>query len=313
MKKMNRYLFLWLSVCFMLCWTTSAQQIPVSTIFVENPFAFNPAVCASGNAFQIRLNTRLQWLGFTDSPVTNHLSAFGPHKLRNIGYGANIVSDQTGPMNNLKLNGAFATNFAVTGDIRAAFGMNVGMIQLRADGTQFEFDDDEEDIRAPHAVMSSFQPDAGVGAFVYHVDWYLGVSAQQLFNNNVKFTAEGEDSKRNRLRSHLYGIAGYRFMDVNKHWIIEPSLLLRMVAGNPFQMDFCGRVIYREQFWGGLSARNTFSSFDDISLVMGYIHERKIRISLAYDFSFAKIRKFTNGTIELVFGYDFDPIPGKNR
>jgi len=305
---MKRYLILWLSGCVMLCWTASAQQIPVSTIFVENPFVFNPAVCASGNAFQIRLNTRLQWLGFDDSPVTNHLSAYGPHKVRNIGYGANIVSDQTGPINNLKLNGAFASNFAVTGDIRASFGMSVGLIQYRADGTQFVFDDDEEDLRAPHAVMSSFQPDAGVGVYVYHVDWYLGLSAQQLFNNNLKFTAEGEDSKRNRLKTHLYALAGYRFMDVNKHWIIEPSFLFRKVAALPFQMDFSGRVIYREQFWGGLSARNTFASFDDLSLVMGYIHEQKIRISLAYDFSFAKIRKYTNGTIELVFGYDFDKI-----
>ena len=292
----------------MLCGKVSAQQIPVSTIFVENPFAFNPAVCASGTAFQIRLNSRLQWLGFDDSPVTNQLSAYGPHKVRNIGYGANIVSDQTGPINNLKLNGAFAANFAVTGDIRASLGLNLGLIQYRADGTLFEFDDDIEDPRAPNAVMSSFQPDAGVGVYVYHVDWYVGLSAQQLFNNNLKLTSEGEDSKRNRLKTHLYGLAGYRFMDVNKHWIIEPSVLLRKVAAVPFQMDFCGRVIFREQFWGGLCARNTFESFDDLSLVLGYIHERKIRISLSYDFTFAKIRPYTNGTIELMFGYDFDSI-----
>lgn len=297
----------------MLCWTISAQQIPVSTIFVENPFAFNPAVAGSGNAFQIRLNSRLQWLGFDDSPVTVQLSAFTPHKVRNIGYGANIVSDQSGPVNNLKLNGAFASNFSVANDIRASFGLNLGFIQYRVDGTLFDLPTDEEDHVAQKAVMSSFQPDAGVGIFVYHVDWFLGISAQQLFNNNIRLSSEGEDSKRNRLKAHLYGLAGYRFMDVNKHWIIEPSVLLRKVAALPFQMDFCGRVTYREQFWGGLCARNTFASFDDLSLVMGYIHERKIRISFAYDFSFAKIRKYTNGTIELVFGYDFDPIPGKSR
>ena len=308
MKNIKKYLILWLSGCMTLCWTVSAQQIPVSTIFVENPFAFNPAVAASGTAFQIRLNSRLQWLGFDDAPVTNHLSAFGPHKVRNIGYGANIVSDQTGPINNLKLNGAFAANFAVTNDIRASFGLNLGLIQYRADGTLFDFGDEIEDAYAPHSVMSSFQPDAGVGVYVYHVDWYLGISAQQLFNNNLRFSSNGEDSKRNRLKTHLYGLAGYRFMDVDKHWIIEPSLLLRKVAAVPFQMDLCGRVIYREQFWGGLSARNTFESFDDLSMVIGYIHDRKIRISVAYDFSFSKIRKYTNGTIELVFGYDFDNI-----
>jgi len=143
---------------------------------------------------------------------------------------------------------------------------------------------------------------------VYHYDWYIGFSAQQLFNNNLKLTSSNEDSKRNRLKTHFYGLAGYRFMDVNKHWIIEPSLLIRKVAALPFQMDVSGRVIYNQQFWGGLSARNTFASFDDLSLILGYIHQRKISVSLAYDFTFSKVRSYTAGTVELMLGYTFDSI-----
>jgi len=308
---MKRYRVLWLSGWLMLSLTVSAQQIPISSIFMENPFVFNPAIAGTDRGFQVRMNNRLQWLGFNDAPITNLVSAFGPHKLRNIGYGGNIAQDMTGPISTLKMNGAFTTNFAMNFDIRVSLGLNAGIIQYRADGTKFEFYDNYEDYYAPHTVMASFQPDAGAGVFVYHYDWYFGLSAQQLFNNNLKFNTKGENSKRNRLKTHFYGYAGYKFAEVNERWVIEPSVLARQVVGLPFQMDFCGRVIFRNQFWGGLSVRNTFDSFDNMNLIVGYIHDKRIRIALAYDFSFARIRNYTAGTIELMWGYNFDPHAGR--
>jgi len=64
--------------------------------------------------------------------------------------------------------------------------------------------------------------------------------------------------------------------------------------------------VYKRQFWGGICMRNTFVSFNDISLLFGYIHDRKIHVSIAYDFTFAKIRSYSAGSLELVLGYDFD-------
>ena len=142
---MKRYLFLWFSGLILMCWNISAQQIPISTIFMENPFLFNPAVAGTDNGFKLRMNNRLQWMGFGDAPITNQLSAYGPHKRRNIGYGGNIAYDKTGPTSTFKMNGAFATNFAITFDIRASFGLNLGLLQYRADGTQFELEDEVED------------------------------------------------------------------------------------------------------------------------------------------------------------------------
>ncbi len=308
---MKRYLLLLIGGLLFRNLDVSAQQIPISSLFVENPFLFNPAVAGTDKGFKIRMDNRLQWVGFDDAPITNQLSAYGPHKRRNIGYGGNISYDATGPTSMFKMNGAFATNFAINFDIRISMGLNLGLIQYRADGTQFEFYDDYEDKYAPNVVMSSFQPDAGAGVYVYHYDWYVGISAQQLFNNNIKF--KGEDSKRNRLKTHFYGFAGYKFvLDQGKHWVLEPALLARKVVSLPFQMDLTARAIYKQQFWGGLNFRNTFESFDDITVLVGYIHQRKIHIGLAYDFTFAQVRNYTAGTFELVLGYNFDTIR-KNR
>lgn len=307
---MKKYLVLWFSGWVMLLsWTVTAQQMPVSTVFVENPFAFNPAVAGSGNGFKLRMDNRMQWVGIADAPVTSHLSYFGPHQVRNIGYGANINYDKTGPTSMLKMNGAFATNFAIDFDIRVSLGLNLGLIQYRLDGTQLEFIDDVPDLRAQKTVMSNFCPDAGTGIYVYHHDWYVGVSAQQMFSNNVKLTSTGDDNKRNQLKTHFFGFAGYRFTDgVHQRLVIEPSVLLRQVASLPLHMDVSGRVIFRQQFWGGLSIRNSFEKFEDASIILGFIHERRINIALAYDYHFGKISNFTTGTFELVLGYNFDDV-----
>ena len=296
-------------VVIMLGGTVSAQQIPISTIFVENPFAFNPAVAGTSNGFKIRMDNRMQWVGFGDAPVTTQLSYFGPHQVRNIGYGGNLTYDKTGPTSMLKMNGAFSSNFSINFDMRVSFGLNLGLIQYRVDGTQFEpYDPTVPDPRAPHSVMANFRPDAGAGVYVYHHDWYVGISAQQLFNNNLKLTDEGEDSKRSRLKTHFYGLAGYKIAEVNQRWVIEPTVLFRKLVAVPFHMDISGRVTFRQQFWGGLCVRYSFEKFEDTSIMFGYIHERRINIALAYDYTFAKIRNFTAGTFELVLGYNFDEV-----
>ena len=297
---------MWLMGWMMWNLPVYAQQIPVSTLYMENPFAFNSAIAGTSRSFMLRVNHRSQWLGFSDAPITEHFSAFGPTKARNIGYGGNINFDKTGPISMLKMNGAFAANFAINFDIRVSFGLNLGGIQYRADGTVFDAYEPDDNV-APMTVMSKFLPDGGAGMYVYHNDWYIGLSAQQLFNNRLKLAKNGSNSNDNRLRTHFYGYAGYQFGDgVMRNLVIEPMILIRKVVANDMQMDLSARVILKGEFWGGLCARNTFKSFNDLSLLFGYIHNKTLNVSIAYDFTFAQIRSYTAGSIELVLGYNFD-------
>jgi len=307
-------LFSYSVIIFALCAIpVSAQQIPVSTIFMENPFSFNPAVAGSDNMFKVRMNTRMQWLGFGDGPFTAQFSGYGPHRVRNIGYGGSVLIDKTGAISMTKANATFATNFPITTQIRTSFGINFGFLQMKLDGSQFGDQmvpggpiDPRDDKLQPTA-MPSFNPDAGVGVFVYHYDWYVGLSAQQLFNNNVKFTKEGEDNKLNRIKTHFYGYGGYK-QPLAGNFMLEPAVLFTQVVGMPMQVDFNVRLVYDQNIWGGLSIRNTFESFDDFSLIFGYIHERSLYVAVAYDFTFAQIRKFTAGSLELVIGYNFEEL-----
>ncbi|MDR3093295.1 MAG: type IX secretion system membrane protein PorP/SprF [Bacteroidales bacterium] len=305
---MKKYLFLWMCGCW-LSQNALAQQIPVTTLFIEDQFLYNPAVAGTDDGFKVRMNNRFQWTGFTDAPVTNQLSAYGPHKNKNIGYGGTIGYDATGPTARFTLNGAFAANFALGGSLRLSTGIHFGFIQYRVDGSQFELDSPDDphaidDPYAPPVPMSAFLPDAAAGVYLCNHSLTLGFSALQLFSNNIKFN--GEDSKNNKLKPHFYGIAGYKFYFSD--WMLEPAVLAKKVETVPLQLDITTRLMFREQFWGGVNVRNTFESFDDLCFMVGYIHQKRLNIGIGYDFSPSAIRSYTNGTIELMIGYNFDDI-----
>ena len=302
-----------------------SQQIPFSTIYVENPFIFNPAVAGSDNCFKLRLTSRIQWLGFGDGPFTNILSGYGPHAIRNMGYGGSLTMDKTGPVSMFKLNGGYAYNIFITSEVRASLGLNLGVIQYTVNTSSLKFPSQYDPNHhsgngggnslftlAPVFTenISRTLPDAGAGVYIYHFDWYLGLSAQQLFPNNLKLL-DSNSKDNNNIKAHFYGYGGYRFTMIN-NIVIEPTALFRVVPSLPVQTDICAKVVYNQQIWGGLSARNSFGdlgSFNDFSIIFGYIHERSVYVSIAYDIIFGDMRRTPSykpiGTIELVIGYNF--------
>ena len=45
---------------------------------MTNPFVLNPALAGTNNYFQVISSNRFQWVGFSDAPITNSLSVYGP-------------------------------------------------------------------------------------------------------------------------------------------------------------------------------------------------------------------------------------------
>ena len=306
----------------MVSLSVRSQQIPFSTIFVENPFIFNPAVAGSDNCFKIRMTNRIQWMGFGDGPFTNILSGYGPHAVRPMGYGGSLTMDKTGPVSMFKVSGGYAYNIFITSEVRASLGLNLGVTQYSLNATSLQFPSAYDPTRGNNnggSIGSGFTPiltdnisrtlpDAGVGVYIYHFDWYLGLSAQQLFPNNLNLLDQAKDA--DNLKAHFYGYGGYRLTMVN-NIVVEPTVLFRMVSDLPMQTDICAKVVYQNQIWGGISARNAFGqngSFNDLSIIVGYIHERRLYVSLSYDIVFGNIRGYTPGTIEFVLGYNFDDL-----
>ncbi len=306
MKKTGIILLLVLSFTMV-----KAQQVPIYTQYIFNNFLFNPAIAGTHNYYQIRSNTRVQWVGMTDHPLTNTLSAYGPHKSQDMGFGGYVYSDATGPTTRTGFSGAYAYNMSMTEDIRVSFGAALGLLQFKQDMSQVELWNNDDPLA--DNVYSNFVPTASIGAYMYSYNFHVGLSTKQLLNNKLKREElnldNGEEAGISRLKTHLYLTAGYKYFFSRDH-AIEPTIIFKKgFVPAPFQMDLTPKYIYKNMVWGALSFRTSFSAVQSLSILAGYIHEKQFYFGYSYDIGVAKdIRYFNSGSHELTIGYRFNEI-----
>jgi type IX secretion system PorP/SprF family membrane protein len=304
MKKLFLILF-----SYVLIGQLNSQQLPNYTLFMMNPFVYNPALAGTANYYQIRSNHRFQWVGFKDAPITNSISAFGPHKKKNMGFGGTLYNDVTGPISRTGANGVYAYNVSLTTDIRLSMGVSLGFMQYKIDGTKIETYT-PNDPALPSSVISRIIPDASVGLYAYSSNFHVGFAADQLLNNAVtkESVVETGTIGMNKLKSHFYLMGGYIYF-INRDWNIEPGLVLEKMWPAPFQLQIYCKAIYKNMIWGGL----TFRTQDAVSIMIGYTHEKKIFVGYSFDLAVNDIRKYSYGSHEIFIGFNFDRIKKMSR
>ena len=276
------------------------QQLPQFTQYMFNDFVINPAIAGVHDFYQIRTNHRFQWVGLADPPLTNSIAFYGPHANMDMGYGGYVYNDVTGPTSRTGITGSYAYNIAVTGEIRLSMGISASMMQFSIDGTQLN-PRDVSDPALLQMVSTSYLPDAGIGAYLYAENFYVGLSAAQLLNNNIKIF----DNKNglNRLKTHINLIGAYRYQ-LDENWMLEPSLMIKGTAPKELSFDITARAEWKKMVWGAVSYRY----HEAIGILVGYSYEEMLFFGYAYDIGVSAIRKYNTGTHEIMIGYRFNDI-----
>ena len=277
-----------------------AQQMPQYTQYMFNDFVINPAIAGVYNYYQIRTNHRFQWVGLLDPPMTNSIAAYGPHSKLPMGYGGYIYNDVTGPTSRTGITGSYAYNVAVSGDLRLSMGLSASIMQYRIDGTQLN-PADVSDPAILSLVSTSYLPDAGLGLYLYSDRFYVGLSAAQLLNNNIKIF-DNKDGL-NRLKTHFNLIGAYHFW-IDENWLIEPSVMVKGTAPKELGFDVTARVEWKQTLWGAVSYRY----HEAVGVMLGYSFDQTLFFGYAYDIGISDLRKYNTGSHEVMIGYRFNDI-----
>ena len=277
-----------------------AQQMPQYTQYMFNDFVINPAVAGVYNYYQIRTNHRFQWVGLLDPPMTNSIAFYGPHAKLDMGYGGYVYNDVTGPTSRTGITGSYAYNIAVTGNIRLSMGLSASVMQYRIDGTQLN-PADVSDPSILSLVSTSYLPDAGLGLYLYSDQFYVGLSAAQLLNNNIKIF-DNKDGL-NRLKTHFNLIGAYHFW-IDENWLIEPSLMVKGTAPKELGFDITARIEWKQTLWTAVSYRYS----EAVGVMLGYSFDKSLFFGYAYDIGISDLRKYNTGSHEVMIGYRFNDI-----
>jgi type IX secretion system PorP/SprF family membrane protein len=284
--------------CISMGAVSIAQQNPLSTLFMTNPFVLNPALAGTNNYFQVISSNRFQWVGFTDAPITNSLSIYGPLVKYPMGWGGTISYDVAGPISIGTVHGSYAYHYNINEDMKISMGVNIGIMQYKIDFAKIDMEFDDPTMNAKE---NYYLPDANLGAYLYSSTYHVGLVVTHVLNNRIKIGTDPTGDSR--LKSHFYLTGGYKYY-INREWALEPSVVLKKVWPAPFQLDFNARVWYRNMVWAGLSYRTQ----EAMSILLGYTWERKIYIGYSYDLVLNPLGAHNLGSHELMLGYRFNDI-----
>ncbi len=280
--------------------TINAQQLPQISNFLGQTYMMNPGVAGASGDFEVRTMNRYQWVGVTDAPRTFILSLQGPLKDRNIGLGGYLFTDNVGPTRRTGIQLSYSYQLRINEYTRLGLGLSAGLLQFAIDGTKITLSD-QNDPALYSQLNNQLLFDATFGAYLHADDYYIGISAPQLLRNKVDLF-DSSDPSQSRLEDHYYLFAGYKW-GVSEDFTIEPSILLKYNAPAPMNVDVGARVHYRDMIYlGGYYRVNEASS-----AMIGYEWKERLNISYAYDFTFANLGNYSDGTHEIQIGFRFGP------
>ncbi len=299
---MKKTLFL-VSVITLFATSLSAQQVPLYSQYMLNGFLLNPGIAGSVNYIPIRLTARQQWTGIEGAPSTQAISAHSPIMRQKMGIGGYIFNDKFGPISQTGLQLSYAYHLQLTREMKLGLGLSFKAFQLSLNESDLTVID-QGDPSVSGASESTFVPDADFGAYLYTKKYYAGLSATQLIQYKIKLGDTQIESSNQTIR-HYYLMGGYK-IDINKDFMVEPSLLLKGTEVTPWQVDINAKVFYKKNYWLGFSYRTAQAAI----VLIGFKVD-KFYLGYSFDYTFSNLKNYSTGSHEILIGYNLGE--GANR
>ncbi len=277
-----------------------AQHYPSLSQFMFSGMIVNPAYAGSHDALAANFIYRNQWIGFDGAPKTMAFSAHSPMSNPRIALGAMVYSDQHGitQHNGTYLNYAFRIPFP-SGKLALGIKAGVDFLQTNWDDIHL-IEQNDKSFQADYDEHFVF-PNMGLGMYFHNQDFFAGFSIPMLFSYR-----EQRGEKNGYEFHHKPAFYSYHLMMGGKlikerHWSLEPSLLLKYRKYGGLQMQIASLVNLKEQIWFGAG----YQSSQALTALLQYAVNKQLKVSYSYDYSLGFLNQFNQGTHEIGLRYEF--------
>ncbi|NNC82070.1 MAG: type IX secretion system membrane protein PorP/SprF [Flavobacteriales bacterium] len=300
MKKL--IIILLASTCYL---TASAQQEVLVSQYMFNGLFINPAYAGSHEYWEATALHRSQWVNLEGAPVTQMLEIDGPIENRKLGLGAVIVHDDIGDTEQFEFsaNGSYHLDLDSERKNRLAFGIRAGFTSY-----SFKFDDtkvfEDGDQVFQDQISNEFVPKFGAGVYFYSDKMYAGISIPTVFagDGNLSFDVDSLSPRADdRYFEQHYFINGGYVIDAGENLKIKPNVLIKYHPSAPIQVDINANFLLYERLWLGASYRTA----SDLIGIVEFNVTPQIRVGYSYDFTLNDIADYSNGSHEVMLGYNF--------
>lgn len=281
------------------------QQEEQFTQFMYYKIGYNPGYAGSNDGACFTLLSRNQWLGLEGAPQTQLLSFNMPLFNKRVGIGANILRQTIGITENYTADVAYAYRIRMGRGGTLGLGVQASVRRFRNDYNKVEATQPKEtDGAIPVGIQSKYVPNFGAGIYFSNQQFYLGISAPRLLENNIDFA--DDDGIISREVQHFFIMSGL-LVKLGDKVQMQPQMLLKYVTNSPFDADVNLNFIFSEKITTGLSYRLGGSKKNSIgeavSLLFGVQISDGLLFGLSYDATLTELRNYNSGSIEGMVRY----------
>ena len=290
--------------CFSLA--LFAQQEEQYTQFMYYKLGFNPAFAGKDGAPTLSALVRTQWIGIDGAPQTQLLTFNTPALNGRVGIGGTIARQTIGVTENYTADASYAYHLRLgNGTLGIGIQASVRLFRINFSetlGTQ----PIDTDPAIPMSDRSRYVPNFGAGFYYESKNAYAGFSIPRLLENNIDLASSGGVlSKEVR---HIFMMAGLNIALSDKVEM-QPQILLKYVAGAPFDADVNLNFAFFNKFTTGLSYRlggsNRTNAGESVALLLGTRLSEQLILGLSYDLTLSELRDYNSGSVEAVLRFMF--------
>lgn len=285
-------------ILLLIPFSLSGQQAPVTSQYVLNPLAINPAYAGNRNALNIAAFFRRQWIGINGGPETMTLAADAPFLDSKLGLGFIITNDRLGVTKETHFGTDYSYKISLSKGI-LSLGLGAGLITTNTAWSDLVvLDPGDENYLTDSRVF--VVPDFSFGVFYSFNDVSIGLSVPKLLGykfelNKNKYTLDFQPDQYNYL---IY--AGYVF-NISQKIRLFPSTLVTVSPGKKLLADINAYVDLNDRIMTGLSYRNGRS----LGALFQIAVNKQFRIAYTYDFDLGSLGRYSNGSHEVMLRYVF--------
>jgi type IX secretion system PorP/SprF family membrane protein len=314
--------FLFVACTMAISTNVFGQQDPMFTKYMFNSLSFNPGYAGSHDHMTVNLLHRQQWVGVNGAPVTQSLTLHSPLRNDRVGVGFSLLNDAIGAVGTLDANASYAYRIPLGKKTKLAVGLQAGVTNWRSDWSKVTRKDAVDQVFDDN--VNKWLPNFGAGLYLQNKKYYLGLGCPKLVEYDLRKADATTTPLYAKSYRHYFATAGLALPLGSENVVFKPSILVKSASwfgsfrkdaafnkiGAPDEFDIDLSFFLQQTLWVGAAYRSAIqlnkSSNDSVDFWVAYFLKNGMRIGVAYDYTLTDIRKVTNGSYEVMLGYEFD-------
>jgi type IX secretion system PorP/SprF family membrane protein len=297
-----------------------AQQTPQYSLYMLNPYVFNPAYAGLENSLIVNAAYRKQWTDLSGAPETQHVNAHLPIYIVNSGTGIKLENDKIGAHRRTKALLSYSYQREINRNNILSIGFSGGYMQYSLDGKMLRAPEgtyeqttgsfNHNDPNLPEGKIQTGVPVFEAGIYWQSKRLEFGISSLPLYSPKTEIGSNGTLQLQTK---QYYGATIVGNFEVGENLLMKPGLMLKsdFVAT---QAEISTIFKYRDNIMTGASFRGFGNkSKDAIVLLFGLNLNDKTSFAYAFDFTLSPLRAANRGSHEILLKYNLNKPIGKGK